>query len=318
MSEKPMTEDEIEAARALDAARTPGEWQWFGNMKMHEVDLATVDRGRVFVMQFDRWGMRGAQPRFQVRLNGEPGSGIMRDLGDLGPALGPQMIGSHRNDFIGIGHPDARFIAACSTLVPRLLREVDRLRPALTVCTDLLAQLKQSNATSDGYRDAHMAYQRWAAVHAPDATSDEAKRSVIDARLAEVDRLRAFEREVGDARDEIAALRADLGHVEPAEEPAHPVTLTLDHACDCCGAILRAGEDVAHFDGEEPEDVAIMHWGPCPEPGLWTVQHEGDQSPDDFIPRPFEAAYVLARNIRRWCRLPSIRLVRVRKEPARG
>jgi hypothetical protein len=125
---EPMTEEELRAARELDAARTPGEWQWFGNVKQREVYLATADRGRVFVMQFDRWGMQGGQPRFQVRLDDQPGSGVMRDLDDLGPVLGPKMIGSHRNDFVGIGHPDARFVAAASTLVPRLLSEVDRLR----------------------------------------------------------------------------------------------------------------------------------------------------------------------------------------------
>jgi hypothetical protein len=111
-------------------------------------------------------------------------------------------------------------------------------------------------------------------------------------------------------------LRADLGHVEPAEEPACEAMAGGDVRCECCGLTIMAGEPVDIFD--DGGRWVNVHPGPCPEPEMWTVQHEGDQSPDDFIPRPFEAAYVLARNIRRWCRLPSIRLVRVRKGPARG
>ena len=64
-----------DAASGLDRieeiakAATPGPWQWYGNTKMHEVYLATVNRGRVYVMDFVRWGMAGAQPRFQVRTD---------------------------------------------------------------------------------------------------------------------------------------------------------------------------------------------------------------------------------------------------------
>jgi hypothetical protein len=162
---------------------------------MYEVYLATVDRGRVFVMDFERWGMAGAQPRFQVDI---AGGGIMRTLGELAvqrPDDGPRFEASHRKQFTGIGHPVARFIAAAGSLVPRLLREVDRLtadEAAVRVLgKHLLASLERANKTSDGYRDAHMAYQRWAAVHAPDAVGDDAKREAIDARLAEVGTLRA-------------------------------------------------------------------------------------------------------------------------------
>jgi hypothetical protein len=122
-----MKDDELAEARALDAARTPGQWQWFGNVKMREVYLSTVDRGRTFVMDFARWGMTGAQPRFQVTLDERPGYGQMARLENLGD-MGPQMVAAHRSDFVGIGHPDARFIAAASVLVPRLIAEVDRLR----------------------------------------------------------------------------------------------------------------------------------------------------------------------------------------------
>jgi hypothetical protein len=345
-------------------------------------------------------------------------------------------------------------------------------RDLAALVPDLLAQLKLATSTSDGYREAHMAYQRWAAVHAPSATGDEAKREVIDARLRdaspatdvtdwavmyrqvagerdrlaaklissrrlsdgtepavgqrvvtvrevatkwglahahddlvheitsllgghthlvecgakqvgvgmlklapagadvtcrscrgwreqmarmradaevyraeqigevhrfkadleaalrEVERLRPFEREIVGARDEIAALElttisleemcALVERSDPPEEPTHPVTLTLDHACDCCGAILRVGEDVAHFDGEGPEDVAIMHWGPCPEPDRWRIEYRLDSAPFGEGPVDAFEAFRRAMHYRGLCGVTNIRLVRVRKEPARG
>jgi len=96
-----------------DEKRTQGTWEWFGNTKHNEVYLATKERGRVFVMDFVRWGMRGAQPRFQVQLDDTPGSGIMRTLGELAQEespLGPRFEVSYRRQFVGIGHPDAAAI----------------------------------------------------------------------------------------------------------------------------------------------------------------------------------------------------------------
>ena len=118
--------------RELCDAATPGPWQWFGNTKTRDVYLATIDRGRVFVMDFVRWGMTGAQPRFQVRL-GE-GGGVMRGVGEFGDEespLGPKFEVSYRRQFVGIGHPDAAFIAAARTAVPDLIDEVERLRAKL-------------------------------------------------------------------------------------------------------------------------------------------------------------------------------------------
>jgi hypothetical protein len=111
--------------RELAERATPGPWQWFGNTKMSEVYLATVDRGRIFVMDFVRWGMGCAQPRFQVRI-GEQG-GIMRKLSELDGDNAPTMVASHRKEFVGIGHPDAAFIAAARSAVPELIDECERL-----------------------------------------------------------------------------------------------------------------------------------------------------------------------------------------------
>lgn len=128
-----MTREVLDFAklRGIAGAATPGPWQWFGNTKMYDVYLATVDRGRRFVMDFVRWGMSGAQPRFQVRINGDEGSGIMRSVGELGKdesSLGPLFEASHRRQFTGIGHPDAAYIAAFSPDVALTL--IDRIEKA--------------------------------------------------------------------------------------------------------------------------------------------------------------------------------------------
>lgn len=102
-----MKVDLDELVRKAKAAR-PGPWAWFGNSKMHDVYLATVRGGRVFVMDFARWGMTNGQPRFQIDHR-------MVTLGDLAKSehpFGPKFEVPYRRDFNGIGHPDAEHIAA--------------------------------------------------------------------------------------------------------------------------------------------------------------------------------------------------------------
>ena len=134
-----MTDEELAESRSLLESTTPGPWQWFGNTKQYEVYLATKHSGRRFVMDFVRWGMGGAQPRFQVTIDGnEAGGGVMRSIAQLAegdanakgrlPLLGPLFEVDYRRQFVGIGHPDAQLIAAAPTLTRKLLDEVDRLR----------------------------------------------------------------------------------------------------------------------------------------------------------------------------------------------
>lgn len=101
---------------------TPGKWQWYGNTAMHEVYLSTVDRGRVFIMDFARWGMTGAQPRFQIDHR-------MVTCGEFGKQehpMGPLFEVPYRRAFVGIGHPDAQHIAANSP--PVTLALISRIR----------------------------------------------------------------------------------------------------------------------------------------------------------------------------------------------
>jgi hypothetical protein len=69
----------------LETKTRPGPWRWFGDTRGQRIYLATQRRGRIFVMSFDRWGMRGATPTFQVNGCMEPASELARfEVGDPG------------------------------------------------------------------------------------------------------------------------------------------------------------------------------------------------------------------------------------------
>lgn len=108
---------------ALDAAATPGPWQWYGNVRHHDCYLATVDGGRIYVMGFRRWGMDSAAPQFQWPVGGhEPlGTGVMYRVDKL-PGAGPHIIAPHRGEYVGIDHPDAQVVAEYRQSAPALAR----------------------------------------------------------------------------------------------------------------------------------------------------------------------------------------------------
>lgn len=81
---------------------TPGPWQW-AVTPGGEIRLETPDRGKLYVMGFERKGMRGAQPRFSLWGEGqrERRGGIMHGFVEAGGEM----------------HPDARLIAAAPELL---------------------------------------------------------------------------------------------------------------------------------------------------------------------------------------------------------
>lgn len=108
----------ISEIRAAHEAATPGPWGWFGNTASKEIHLATQNRGRIFVLRFKRWGMRDAQPMFQV----PPANGKMVPVTEL-----VVFEKAYRRDFHDIDHPDARFIANSWEYVQTLLVHIDSL-----------------------------------------------------------------------------------------------------------------------------------------------------------------------------------------------
>jgi hypothetical protein len=122
--------ERIEAIRARHAATTRGPWQWFGDTATWQAYLATVNRGRIFIMRFYRWGMQSAQPAFQSDHRMVNASELARFevQPDATSKDDPRL---YRHDFVGIRHPDAIFLASSWADVELLLAEVDRLRALL-------------------------------------------------------------------------------------------------------------------------------------------------------------------------------------------
>lgn len=100
-----MTHDEL---RALALAATPGPWAWTINKRSRDVRLYAQHSGQLTVMDFVRYGMQSAQPRFRT-----PPIDIMVEMSECHP------------------HPDARYIAAANpATVLALLDDLARLRAA--------------------------------------------------------------------------------------------------------------------------------------------------------------------------------------------
>lgn len=126
-----ITDKELREVEGLCKRATAGPWEWYGNTKTAQVHLATVYGGRKFVIGFNRWGMRGAQPTFQVDHLMVEGKDLAQY--EVAPVVGVKKAretgsGVYREDFIGFDHPDADFIARSRDLVPRLVRDLRKLR----------------------------------------------------------------------------------------------------------------------------------------------------------------------------------------------
>lgn len=111
--------DNLDTLRKTAEAATPGPWHWAGNADNHQLYLATWIKGagRCQVMDFERWGMQGAIPRFlddeslmmqtaKNRLVFE----VARNQGlpDGTPRSHPKV---YRADVVDVMHPNAKFIA---------------------------------------------------------------------------------------------------------------------------------------------------------------------------------------------------------------
>lgn len=119
---EPMSAERLAEIRARAEAATPGPWSWDGNTDMRHIRLATPHGMSMTVMDFVRYGMQGAQPRFGIAGMMHNGSGLV----EYEVAKWSKDI--YRRDVSGIDHPDARFIAGARADVDDLLAEVDRLR----------------------------------------------------------------------------------------------------------------------------------------------------------------------------------------------
>ena len=92
---------------------TPGPWEWQVNKTYKQVTLIGHRNGcRELVMDFTRWGMNGAKPRFNR-------SGLMHPADGLcGIIEGRE---HHASWCQTINHPDARLIAAAPDMLDALI-----------------------------------------------------------------------------------------------------------------------------------------------------------------------------------------------------
>jgi hypothetical protein len=138
MSDDPRAyEIDLDAVEAMADAASPGPWHWSGNTKTRVLSLCTwiSGQGRTSVMDFTRWGMSSARPRFNVDM-------FMTDADELAvwevcrEATDPNDPRLYRHDVVDIRHPDAQFIA---TMSPALVKA-------------LVARVRQAEADRDRYR----------------------------------------------------------------------------------------------------------------------------------------------------------------------
>lgn len=117
--------DAVVEARELLAKATPGTWRWSINPHAKQVRLESEDGPRSIVIDFARWGMNGAQPRFQV-------DGLMQDAQDC--AVIVEGREHHAKWYQTLEHPDANLIARAPQLLKTLADEVARLRRGEFTC----------------------------------------------------------------------------------------------------------------------------------------------------------------------------------------
>ena len=121
--------DDIKRDREAGTPPEYGAWFWHGNGKTKQLSLATQSGGRHYVMDFVRWGMKDAQPRFQPRGEGmvKAADLLKFQVGD-GAATGMEEAkddkGIYRYDTISIDNPDARRIARVPAMEDALLAAV--------------------------------------------------------------------------------------------------------------------------------------------------------------------------------------------------
>lgn len=158
-----MTIDTEQLREAAQKA-TPGPWRWELNEKHKDVQLSggkpTFDKT---VMDFVRYGMGGAAPRFNMELCSD--YCIMERAEKFGVSVDGR---EHHSDwFKSIAHPDAEWIAAANPqAILALLDELDRLREQ---CRQHEAFQQFANATeqqrlNDARRDGWLAAQNQAAI----------------------------------------------------------------------------------------------------------------------------------------------------------
>lgn len=132
----------------IETRHTPGPWGWFGNASSNGLYLATRHSGRRYVMDFVRWGMRGAQPRFQPNARGGMIDGkdlLQFEVGDhsiVGVDAAKKDGSVYRLDVRGIACADAQVIATAAEVLEAAVDLVNASKNELMDCGAALKNLE--------------------------------------------------------------------------------------------------------------------------------------------------------------------------------
>jgi hypothetical protein len=124
-----MTTEQLAALKEVAERASSGKWRWNVNLKTKHVYLESEDGPRQIIIDFTRWGMSSATPRFNV-------NGLMQDAQDCAAVVEGRE--HHAAWYQTLDHPDANHIAAFDpTTCLELLEEVERLREVERECLAL-------------------------------------------------------------------------------------------------------------------------------------------------------------------------------------
>lgn len=168
---------DTKALRELEAKATKGPWRWNVNLNSRHAYLESEGRGRGFeyVMDFARWGMGGAAPRFRSADD------LMVRVDELTEVVPGRE--HHAKWYRTVKHPDAELIVALRNAAPALLDLADRAQ-----------ELERDVARADAI----------ALTASKDANELEAERDTLRDVGA------ALNREVEELRSERDALKAEM------------------------------------------------------------------------------------------------------------
>lgn len=279
-----MTENLKELRKTAEAA-TPGPWHWAGNADNHQLYLATWIKGagRCQVMDFERWGMQGAIPRFlddeslmmqtaKNRLVFE----VARNQGlpDGTPRSHPKV---YRADVVDVMHPNAEFIATFDP--PTVLALIDRAAAAEREAVAAKSVIAQ-----------HIVTQSFETSRTVGIAVDEAVRVVAKMLEADTDR-RARDAE---ARAEAAEQAVDF-HAQRDSELKTLLSMIADRLDEFCY------DELASLIEDEP----LNQWSEkytsklqAAEAAVQRVREVIDQLDDHSRPRTAHK-FTLAKFLRR-------------------
>ena len=133
-----LTESEVAEIEARLKAVPSGKWSWEINLSAKQVSLVTNQGLGDIVMDFVRYGMGSAQPRFNV-------SGLMEKAETLAAIIPGRE--HHKDWFQRINHPVADFFECAPTDLRRLLNERRAMRPEVLEFAHLMEKkLRQYDA----------------------------------------------------------------------------------------------------------------------------------------------------------------------------